>query len=100
MRVRFLSTASVELAEALAWYHERSPRAAEGLWLRIQDARRSLALFPHAAPPISLNARRFILSGYPYDLVYSVRADEIVVLAVAHHSRQPEYWAGRLRQLP
>jgi toxin ParE2 len=100
MKVRFLSVASVELVEALAWYRERSPRAAEGLWLRIQDARKSLSLFPLAAPPISRNTRRFILSGYPYDLVYSVRADEIIVLAVAHHSRQPEYWADRLRNLP
>lgn len=99
MKVRFLAVASAELAEALAWYRERSPRAAEGLWLRVQDARKSLALFPNAAPPISPQARRFILSGYPYDLVYSARGDEIVVLAVAHHSRQPEYWADRLRQL-
>lgn len=56
-------------------------------------------LFPYAAPPISRDARRFILPGYPYDLVYSVLEDEIVVLAVAHHSRQPEYWADRLRLL-
>jgi hypothetical protein len=31
MKVRFLSVANTELAEALAWYRERSPRAAEGL---------------------------------------------------------------------
>ncbi|MBK9325868.1 MAG: type II toxin-antitoxin system RelE/ParE family toxin [Hydrogenophilales bacterium] len=100
MKVRLLSVASAELAEALAWYRERSPRAAEGFWLRVQEARRSIALFPLAAPPISRQARRFILSGYPYDLVYSVLADEIVVLAVAHHSRQPKYWSHRLRQVP
>jgi len=100
MKVRFLTAASAELADALAWYRERSPRAAEGLWLRVQDARRSIVLFPCAAPPISHEARRFILSGYPYDLVYSVRAEEIVVVAVAHHSRQPEYWTDRPQQAP
>lgn len=100
MNFRLLSVASVELAEALAWYRKRSPRAAEGFWLRIQDARRSIVLFPQAAPLISDQARRFIVSGYPYDIVYAVRTDEVVVLAVAHHSRRPEYWADRLRQLP
>jgi plasmid stabilization system protein ParE len=68
--------------------------------LRIRDARRSLSLFsPRGSIHLAEHAA-FFLSGYPYDLVYSVRADEIVVLAVAHHSRQPEYWADRLRNLP
>jgi len=46
MKVRFLAVASAELAEALAWYRERSPRAAEGLWLRVQDARMSMRPVP------------------------------------------------------
>lgn len=98
MRVRTLSVAGIEMAEAMAWYHERSPRAAEGFWLKIQEARRSMSLFPFAAPLISENVRRFVLSGYPYDLVYAVCAEEIAILAVAHHSRQPGYWLKRLEQ--
>ncbi|MDO9225131.1 MAG: type II toxin-antitoxin system RelE/ParE family toxin [Pseudomonadota bacterium] len=94
-----LSVAGKEMAEAMAWYRERSPRAAEGLWLKVLEARRSMALFPLAAPLISENVRRFILSGYPYDLIYAVRVEEIAILAVAHHSRQPGYWLERLEQL-
>ena len=45
------------------------------------------------------NVRRFILPGYPYDLIYAVLAEEIVILAVAHHSRQPGYWQERLAGL-
>ncbi len=48
MKVRQLAVASAELRAALAWYRERSRRAAENLWLRVQDARRSILLFPHA----------------------------------------------------
>ena len=99
MRIRLLSVASGELEESLAWYRERSPRAAEAFWLRIQEAKRSITLFPEAAPPILGRARRFILSGFPYDLVYSVRPDEIVILALAHHSRRPGYWKSRLNGL-
>lgn len=67
--------------------------------MKIREARGSIALFPLAAPLISRRVRRFILSGYPYDLVYSVQAEEIVILAIAHHSRQPGYWLDRLNQL-
>lgn len=99
MRVRPLSVASNELREALTWYRRRSPRAAENLWLRIQDARRSIVMFPHAAPSIGKRARRFILSGFPYDLIYAVLPDEIVIVAFAHHSRRPGYWKDRLRDI-
>lgn len=96
MRVRQLSVASAELREAMTWYRQRSPRAAENLWLRVQDARRSILLFPHAAPLLGSRARRFILSGFPYDLIYCVLPDEILIVAFAHHSRRPGYWKDRM----
>jgi len=42
MKVRQLKVASEELSEALTWYRDRSPQVAEELWLRIQNARRSI----------------------------------------------------------
>lgn len=96
MKVRQLQAATDELWEAMAWYRSRSPRAAENLWLRVQDARRSILMFPHAAPKIGRQARRFILAGFPFDLVYCVLPDEILIVAYAHHSRRPTYWRDRL----
>jgi plasmid stabilization system protein ParE len=99
MKVRQLSVASAELREAIAWYRARSPRAAENFWLRVQDARRSILMFPHAAPLIGDNARRFILSGFPYDIIYCALPDEILILGFAHHSRRPNYWKDRLSDI-
>lgn len=69
MKVRQLEAATAELREALDWYRARSPRAAENFWLRLRDARRAILLFPHAAPLIGHRVRRFILSGFPYDVI-------------------------------
>lgn len=99
MKVRLLSVAVAELAEALGWYRARSPRAAESFWLRVQEAKRSIVLFPEAAPLAGDRVRRFILSGFPYDLIYCVQQDEILILAIAHHSRRPGYWKTRLNEL-
>lgn len=97
MKVRLLKIASLELSEALSWYRERSQHVAEDLWLRVRDARRSILLYPLASPLIERRVRRFILPGFPYDLIYVVFDDEIVILAFAHHSRQPLYWKSRLQ---
>ena len=39
--------------------------------------------------------RRYILRRFPYSIIYQVTAEELRVLAVAHHSRRPGYWAQR-----
>jgi len=96
MKIRQLAAATTELREALEWYRARSPRAAAELWLRVQDARQSITIFPNASPAIGPKARRFILSGFPYDIVYLMTSDEILIIAYAHHSRRPRYWSSRL----
>jgi plasmid stabilization system protein ParE len=39
--------------------------------------------------------RRLLAPRFPYIIIYEVRADLIEVLAVAHGSRIPDYWAER-----
>ena len=41
------------------------------------------------------NRRRFPLRRFPYSIIYYVKADELRVIALAHHRRKPDYWAGR-----
>ncbi|MTV38450.1 type II toxin-antitoxin system RelE/ParE family toxin [Duganella radicis] len=38
---------------------------------------------------------RYFLSKFPFTLVYQIRADELVILAVAHNRRRPGYWKKR-----
>lgn len=39
--------------------------------------------------------RRYILRRFPYSIIYQVTADDLLILAVAHHRRRPGYWADR-----
>ena len=40
--------------------------------------------------------RLVIVRGYPYQIIYRMAADNsTVVIAVAHCSRSPDYWAQR-----
>jgi hypothetical protein len=42
-------------------------------------------------------AKRLVLSRFPYSIVVRQFPDEIVVVAIAHQSRRPGYWRSRLR---
>ncbi|QKS30445.1 MAG: type II toxin-antitoxin system RelE/ParE family toxin [Candidatus Accumulibacter similis] len=39
--------------------------------------------------------RRYTLRRFPYSIIHQVGAEEIWILAVAHHRRRPGYWGHR-----
>jgi hypothetical protein len=42
------------------------------------------------------NTRRFLLWRFPFSIIYSEQGSAIMIWAVAHGSRRPEYWSHRL----
>ena len=40
--------------------------------------------------------RRVVLKRFPYVVIYEIRPDENLIVAIAHASRQPGYWLNRL----
>jgi toxin ParE2 len=53
--------------------------------------------FPEAWHPLSEGIRRCRLGRFPYGLIYAMDNSDIVVLAVAHLHRRPDYWRDRLK---
>lgn len=53
--------------------------------------------FPRAAPQWRDRPDRRVaaLDRFPFTPVYQIKAEEIVILALAHTSRRPGYWARR-----
>lgn len=96
MQIRFHPAAGKELNRAVDWYiQEAGQRIAAGL---VEDFNHLLALIqdhPQIGVLEKSGARKLVFRRYPYTLVYRVQDSAIVVLAVAHHSRRPEYWTGR-----
>ncbi len=99
-RVRVLEQAAEEAIEAAAWYEQR--RAGLGAeFAQALDA--AIDLLADKIVPLTnmpgtagaQGAKRLALKRFPYDIVVRERAEEIVVVAIAHHSRRPGYWRDR-----
>ena len=88
-------TAEAEINEAADFYDIESLGLGSVFIGEIERAIRYIVDSPDAAPLLRGRVRKRIMAGFPYSLVYSVRPDEIRVLAVAHHKRRPFYWRGR-----
>lgn len=101
-RIRILLEAAEEAIEAAAWYERE--RAGLGMeFFRAVDAAIELLeddIVPLTAMPGTAGlrgAKRLVLKRFPYDIVVQDFPEEVIVVAVAHHSRRPGYWRSRLR---
>ena len=95
MTFRFLAPAEAELLEAIAYY--AAIRADLGVRFKeaVSSAVRDAVTRPKHGAPRSGNMRRWLVKGFPYSLIYRASEDEVVIVAVAHQRRRPEYWAQR-----
>ena len=93
--VEFLEEAMEELLEAMMWYEEKK----SGLGVRFRDeifrvidqlARDSLLWRERAG-----GYRRINCPVFPYYLPYIIRESKIIIVAVAHERRRPDYWRNR-----
>ncbi|MGC3989583.1 MAG: type II toxin-antitoxin system RelE/ParE family toxin [Chthoniobacteraceae bacterium] len=94
MRVRFLSVARRELTQATDYYHAISAELAEGFLDEIELTLQRIVKHPQAWAPLSKRSRRCRTNRFPYGIVYQVRTDEVLIVAVMHLARHPDRWRG------
>ncbi|MGH8763475.1 MAG: type II toxin-antitoxin system RelE/ParE family toxin [Nitrosospira sp.] len=99
MIIRYLPDALRDFDEALAYYFERSPDAAQRFAEAVRAEERTIHDFPELAYSPGAGLRTLRLTRFPYSLVYLLGKHEIVIIAVAHQKRRPVYWKKRLRNV-
>ncbi len=95
MRLRYAQAAETDLAAAVAYYDGQSPGLGDSFLDEADAAAGRIAGFPHAWQKLSANTRRCRLHRFPYGLIYRVRNDCAVIVAVAHLHSEPSQWLKR-----
>ena len=100
-RINFHASALTEAAETAAWYELEQA----GLGARFESAvNAALDILEAEILPLSSwpgsagrnGVKHIVLRRFPFSIVVHERADELLVLAIAHHARRPGYWLARL----
>ena len=95
----FLPEADEEFREAARYYERDAPGLGIAFITEIHRAVTSVLANPHAAAAAGSGIRRTVLHRFPYNVLYSIVEDTIVIVAVAHQKRRPSYWRARLKPL-
>ncbi|HTF15160.1 MAG TPA: type II toxin-antitoxin system RelE/ParE family toxin, partial [Burkholderiales bacterium] len=89
--------AEKERDEAVSYYNNQVAGLGDAFLLEAVAAIERIRQFPDAWHPLGENVRRCRLRRFPYGLIYQADETGVLVVAVAHTHRRPEYWRDRLK---
>jgi toxin ParE1/3/4 len=82
--------ARLEFLSASARYESEVPGLGARFIAEFERGVRLLLDSPRLGAPFGRRLRRLVLNdGFPYSIVYTVRSDVLLIIAVAHGSRRP-----------
>lgn len=95
MKVRYLSIAESELDVAIEYYEEQEPGLGLRFFAEVRNTIDRVIAYPDAWYGISSSTKRCRTKIFPYGIIYQIREKEILIVAVAHLHRKPNYWSKR-----
>jgi toxin ParE2 len=98
VKVRLLEIAEIELEEAIGWYEAQESGLGDAFLIEVLSVADRIERFPEAWQSLDGDVRRCRLGRFPYGLIYTIVNDDVLVLAVAHLHRRPDYWRDRLKR--
>jgi plasmid stabilization system protein ParE len=96
MSFRFLPPAQTELLDGISYYAAIEAKLGARFEQAVTDAVRGAVAHPERGAPRSKSTRRWLVKGFPFGVIYRASDSEVVVVAVAHQRRQPDYWVRRV----
>src|ERR1700761_4897695 len=95
MRYEFHPEALEEYRQAANWYKIRGPEIAQQFGQSVEDAIKRILDAPMRWRMIDEDVRRCLAHIFPYAILYTLERDFILLVAVMHCSRKPDYWKNR-----
>ena len=96
MKHIFHPAAEPELLEALRYYRDIDHFLGKDLDNRISRMIADIKKHSRMFRLREGNYRRANLDRFPFYLPYIIRDETLIILAIAHNSRHPDYWKQRI----
>jgi plasmid stabilization system protein ParE len=95
MIYRFLPKAEIDLYDAVETYENCQPGLGTDFLIESHKTIERILQYPKSWTEISPNCRRCLTNRFPYEIIYSIEDNTILILAVANQHRHPNFWKNR-----
>jgi toxin ParE1/3/4 len=87
--------AQADIRRAALFYEGEARSLGTEFTAEVEHALSRVADSPDIGSPMRRGARKLLVRRFPYSIIYRVLSDHVLVLAVGHHRRHPDFWLGR-----
>ena len=97
MKVTFLKIAEAELDDAFEYYESVQSGLGFRFLTEVELSKARIQQFPFSYEEIGKYSRRCLVQKFPYGIIYQYTElkNEILIVAVSHLHRIPDYWSDR-----
>lgn len=95
MTIKFHSEARKEFLNTAEYYEEQVVGLGDIFIDEVQNVLEVIGQYPSSGTKITPTERRFLVSRFPYGIVYTVEEDIIKIFAVMNLRQKPGYWESR-----
>ena len=95
MRILYLPDAAADVQETFEWYERQRLGLGREFLAALEVAEEALVRSPTAYRVVHRDTRRFLLRRFPYQVLYRVMDDTIVIVGCFHVRRSPRVVRGR-----
>jgi plasmid stabilization system protein ParE len=97
MKISFLDAAQIELDDAIDYYEEQRAGLGFEFAQEVEQALERVNHYPEAWSPLSSRVRRCLVNRFPYSVIYKIRREFLIIVAIQNHHREPESWRSRFK---
>lgn len=90
MKLNFHPLALKELTDSIDYYEGKSTGLGLEFSEEIYSSIQRILQFPKAWTKISPNCRRCITQRFPYGIIYQIKEDEILIVAIMQLNQKPK----------
>ncbi len=95
MNHRFADEALAAFIAAGRYFNQQIPRLGDDFVDAVETGIRPILARPHTWRIVEIDVRRFLINRFPYGIYFTVESDTVVIRAIKHLHRDPDYWQQR-----
>jgi len=96
MKIKYSKLAKLEFHDSISYYENEQKGLGKKFDLDIKSSLNRIKKFPTAYIKEKDNIRKCILHKFPFNIIFSIEENHILIIAIAHHHREPDYWIDRI----
>jgi plasmid stabilization system protein ParE len=96
MNIKYLKIAREEFHDAIKYYETQQIGLGKNFLNDIRSSISRIKEFPNAYIVIKGHVRRCLLHKFNYSILYTIKDNYILIIAISHQHRKPDYWVDKV----